>query len=525
MVNRALFGSSRARGANTLNEAGGLAYTLPPEHALAALVSTGTFSGTFYADAQSQLDTVLDLASRVKTRWVAKVAIYGRHSAFMKDAPAALTAYLFAKDSVYFPQVFDAVIDNGRMLRTFVQMVRSGRFGRKSFGSRGKRAIQGWLNTKSDVALLRASVGTEPSLRDVLRMVHPSPKDAARQALFRWIAKGELVENGEVPAALAALRAWHDGRAAPPRLDWRLLAREGMTTQHWKAIGRAMGWMALRMNLRTLQRHGCFDDAAYVAEVAARLRDADEIRRARQFPYQVFTAWKHGADLPHEIQEALQDALEVSLVNVPALPGNVVVVPDVSGSMQAPVTGYRRGQSSAVRCVDVAALVAAALVRRNPGRVRVLPVDTAVYEPRVNPRDSVASMATMLTTYGGGGTALSLAVKKLRKEKLKADLVVFVSDSESWADMQRFGTYGRWSGNAPALGAAWAKYRAKFKEARLVAIDIQPYKTRQVEAGKDALLVAGFSDAVFHALGAFANAKAGAGDFWVKKIDEEVTLT
>lgn len=48
------------------------------------------------------------------------------------------------------------------------------------------------------------------------------------------------------------------------------------------------------------------------------------------------------------------------------------VCPDVSGSMAWPVTGWRRGATSALSCIDVAALVAAAPVRKNP-RAEVLP--------------------------------------------------------------------------------------------------------------------------------------------------------
>src|SRR3712207_8227055 len=44
--------------------------------------------------------------------------------------------------------------------------------------------------------------------------------------------------------------------------------------------------------------------------------------------------------------------------------------PDVSGSMKSPVTGYRKGATSTVRCIDVAALVAAAVLRRS-GEARV----------------------------------------------------------------------------------------------------------------------------------------------------------
>ncbi|HEV2708233.1 MAG TPA: hypothetical protein VGV59_20120, partial [Pyrinomonadaceae bacterium] len=47
---------------------------------------------------------------------------------------------------------------------------------------------------------------------------------------------------------------------------------------------------------------------------------------------------------------------------------------DVSGSMLSPVTGYRKGASSVVRVVDVAALFAASVLRKNP-RARLVCID------------------------------------------------------------------------------------------------------------------------------------------------------
>ena len=73
-----------------------------------------------------------------------------------------------------------------------------------------------------------------------------------------------------------------------------------------------------------------------------------------------------GEGVPLTVQAALETALELRSRNVPEVPGRVVVCPDVSGSMSSPVTGYRKGASSKVRCIDVAALVAAAVLRRNP---------------------------------------------------------------------------------------------------------------------------------------------------------------
>ena len=101
--------------------------------------------------------------------------MYARQRGQMKDMPALLTAWLAQHGPDWLEPTFAKVIDNGRMLRNVVQILRSGVVGRKSLGSRPKRLVQQWLNDSSDARLLAASVGNDPSLADVLKMVHPKP--------------------------------------------------------------------------------------------------------------------------------------------------------------------------------------------------------------------------------------------------------------------------------------------------------------------------------------------------------------
>src|SRR5216117_147713 len=105
----------------------------------------------------------------------------------MKDMPAALLLVLSKRDRALFRKVFDRIVDNGRVLRTLFQMIRSGQFGRKSLSYAPQRAFQRWLNQDNVGRLLAASIGNDPSLRDVLRMARPTPKDNARRALFGWL--------------------------------------------------------------------------------------------------------------------------------------------------------------------------------------------------------------------------------------------------------------------------------------------------------------------------------------------------
>ncbi len=61
MANKGLFASltSQLPRADARNEEGARAYKLPPKHAVAQLAATGCFNGTFYAQAEEQLATLL----------------------------------------------------------------------------------------------------------------------------------------------------------------------------------------------------------------------------------------------------------------------------------------------------------------------------------------------------------------------------------------------------------------------------------------------------------------------------------
>jgi len=222
-----------------------------------------------------------------------------------------------------------------------------------------------------------------------------------------------------------------------------------------------------------------------------------------------------GTDVPAMVRDALHDAMELAVGNVPDIAGSVVVCPDVSGSMRSPVTGYRIGSTSAVRCVDVAALVAASFLRQSRD-VRVLPFEQRVVDVRLDRRDTILTNAERLAAIGGGGTNCSAPLERLNADRARVDLVVFVSDNQSWVESQRSAATGT------GMMREWAQLKARNPGAKLVCIDIQPYGTTQALERADVLNVSGFSDAVFEIIAGFAAGTLGP-DHWVGEI-EQVTL-
>jgi len=151
MANKTLFKSLVGKlipATNAINEERAPAYKLSPKHQLAQYAATGCLNTTFYATADEQLAKVLELCAEVDADFIAKTALFCRERGFMKDMPALLTASLSVKDRELLARIFPRVIDNAKMLRNFVQIMRSGVVGRKSLGSAPKRLVREWLDAR-----------------------------------------------------------------------------------------------------------------------------------------------------------------------------------------------------------------------------------------------------------------------------------------------------------------------------------------------------------------------------------------
>jgi len=518
MANKNLFKSLAGRfipAADTVNEEGAPAYALTPKHALAQYAVTGCLSATFYASAEQQLATLLGLCEGVEAEFIARTALYARERGMMKDTPALLCAVLSVRDRELMARVFHRVIDNGRMLRNFVQIMRSGAVGRKSLGTAPKRLVREWLEARDAAALFNASVGQSPSLADILKMVHPKPANEERAALYGYLI-GRTHEARALPEVVRRFEAFKAGETLEvPRVPFQMLTGLELSRKEWVEIARHASWQMTRMNLNTFARHGVFDEPGMRELIAARLRDERAILKARVFPYQLMAAYLTTVEtVPVMVRDALQDAMEIATGNVPEVAGKVYVCPDVSGSMSgAAVTGQRKGATSRVRCIDVAALIAASVLRKNR-TAEIIPFEQDVVEVQLNSRDSVMTNAARLSMIGGGGTNCSAPLALLNERRATGDMVIFVSDYESWVDAAR--------GRGTATMQEWSVFKQRNPSARMVCIDLQPYRTVQAQEREDILNVGGFSDQVFDVIAEFAQGRLTAAH-WVGAI-EAVTL-
>lgn len=505
MANKELFnntGSSKAAynsgpAPTTVNNAGGKAFALTDNAALAKLALVGTLGSTFYVSAEKQLEQILQLAEKANPEFLAKTAVYARERGFMKDVPALLLAKLASIDTSLLKKVFSRVCNDGKMVRNFVQIIRSGQAGRKSLGTAPKKLVQDFLNNLTDRALLNASVGSSPSIADVIKLAHPRPTNDSRKAFYGYLIDKEY-DFDRLPEIVQQFENWKKtGDGEVPNVDFRLLTSSELSKEHWERIALNSTWQQARQNLNTFLRHGVFEKQSNIDAIAEKLANKELIAKAKVFPYQLLAAYLNvSSEMPQAIKNALQEGVEISTENVPSYKRKVRICLDTSGSMSSPVTGYRAGATTKVSCLDVAALIGATILRRNPNS-EVLAFDTRLHKAALNPMDSIMTNAAKLKTYGGGGTDCSIPLGYLNQKKDAGDLVLYVSDNESWADSSRYRSTG--------MMGEWETYKKRNPDAKLVCIDLTPNVHSQVTERSDILNVAGFSDSVFSVVEMFLN--------------------
>jgi hypothetical protein len=210
---------------------------------------------------------------------------------------------------------------------------------------------------------------------DVIELCHPGAAQSWRGELYRHALDRRHGRDNPVPESLRMIRANVELRrraAEDPKalLDPEALRAAGMTWEDalslvgskvskrelWTALVPILGYFALIRNLRNLDEAGVPDDVA--GRVAARIADPEQVRRSRLFPFRFLAAYRAAPSL--RWNWPLEQALNASLANVPALGGRTLILVDRSGSMFDRVS-----QKSGLNRADTAALFGVALALRS----------------------------------------------------------------------------------------------------------------------------------------------------------------
>lgn len=261
----------------------------------------------------------------------------------------------------------------------------------------------------------------------------------------------------------------------------------------WQLALPTMGYMAQLRNLRNLDKAGVPDSA--IGAVLTRLADPEQVKRSRQLPFRFWSAYREVKSL--RWGHALEQGLNHSLLNVPALDGRTLVLIDVSASM----TTARLSGRSTMDCATAAAIFGLALKLRSPANVDAWGFATGQFIVEgVDPGMSLLrAVEVFRNNFGsvGGGTEMVRAIQvALRPEHRRVIILT---------DMQTFGgPYAYHTGDVDA---------AVPRNVPIYAVNVAGYTNTAmpVVPGNNRHELAGLTDAMF---GLIPTLEAGEAGRW-----------
>src|SRR5258708_40347299 len=103
--------------------------------------------------------------------------------------------------------------------------------------------------------------------------------------------------------------------------------------------------------------------------------------------------------------------------------------------------------------------------------------------------------ARKLAGLPSGGTNCSAPLRHLNEQKLTGDLVIYVSDNESWMDSK-----GWQLGRSTGTMTERQEVKRRSPRTKLVCLDIQPHTPTQAPDRGDILNIGGLADTAFQVI-------------------------
>lgn len=516
----------------TTNLAGGKAYKQSAKLELVSLLLTSFVQDQFYRKSDDSLKRLTALLNQVDPKFAAKAAIFARTKFGMRSISHATAAELakhisgqeWGKD--FYNKVIYRPDDMTETLSYY-------------FGNLKAKSVPNSLKKGFAKAFERFDAyqlskyredDKEVSLIDVVNLVSPvrsekngyvqvdrlkyvdalkasleNAKRKKNQTRFSELSeklavaskeKGETVSVHALEALVYGLLkstdTWEAKLTKAGQVAESEAEKADLKKEAWNTLisTRKIGYLALLRNLRNIMQQ-----APEAVDLACdMLRDEKLIKKQLIMPFQFYVAIgeieKIGNDSKtRKVLEAIDDAIEISVSNVPKFDGETLVVCDYSGSMDNTLSSM-----GTISYRQVGTIFGAIMAKANNADFMIFG-SRAAYAP-FSRKDSISTIIKQLDKhnrgYGHGqgaiqvehGTDFHSTFKTANK---KYDRIIFFSDLQGWM-----------SGGAPT--SAHAEYNRKYgANPSIYSFDLAGHGSGMFPEHKTYAL-AGFSDKVFEIL-------------------------
>ncbi|HOE71126.1 MAG TPA: TROVE domain-containing protein [Brevefilum sp.] len=439
----------------TENFAGGQAYATSVKLEFVFILLTSFMKDQFYRSEEKTISRLRELIKKINDfEFVGKAAIYARTKFGMRFVTHVVAGELAkrARGLTWTRDFFDKIVyrpDDMLKILSYYFLTE------KKLSNPLRDGFARALTRFDEYTLAKyRGEGKKIKLVDVVNICHPK-STAAIDKLMRGTLKSfdtwetELTKAGQVSGS--------DAEKAELKSDaWKRLIEE-----------RKIGYFALLRNLRNIIEQA----PEVLPEALVLLVDEEMINHSMVLPFRYLKAIseieKLSGDGVREVLIALNEAIDLSLANVPKLQGKNLLVLDTSLSMEG-------------RPLEIGSLLASAMYKTNDADFMSFS-DQAKYIS-LNPADSTATIAARIRSLAEMcGTNFHSIFENANRAY---DRIIIFSDMQGWI-----------GNRAPTK--AFNEYKERTKADPVVfSFDLQGYGTLQFPE-RNVYAIAGFSDKVF----------------------------
>lgn len=447
------------------NEAGGFVFELSPKEKLNRFLVLGTTGGTYYQRERNlfkqNLESIIDLIKSDGPGVVEQtVSISQAGRARNNDYALLVLALCFTHGDTTTKNAAKPallkVARTGTHLLHFVSFVNNMR----GWGSSMRKAVANWFTSKeADVVAFHAIKYKQRdgwSMRDVLRISHPRPKDYVSACTYNWITTGQFKVRDQYnrdldieSRPLAVIEGYELAQQETSPWGMQSLISKYCLTHEmipnsfkdspevWAALLPGMGATAMLRNLSKMTSIGLLKPLSTETKfVAKHLTDRDFIKGGRLHPLQILSAmlaYKTGYGrnfswIPNlTVLAALEEAFYLSFDFIEPSGKNRMLAIDVSGSMLSSLNADPN-----ISCAQAAAVMAMVSARKEPNS-EIYGFSNTFVNLGITKHDSLAEVMNKVQSRTFGSTDCAVPMLHALEQGLDVDQFEVYTDCETYA--------------------------------------------------------------------------------------------
>src|SRR3990167_46821 len=399
------------RRGDTVNLAGGEAFTVDPRYEFATIALTSFAGNQYYRKADETVEHLKALLGQIPPEFAAKVAVYARREAGMRSITHVIAGELAGAKSrgpkgarPFYRQIVRRPDDMLEII-TYITSTQ----GRRPLPNAVRWGFRAALESLDayQIAKYQAN-GKAVSMLDLANMLHPKPNERNAEA-FKALVAGTLKQTDTWESRMSEIGQDEGDKDEARKEAWGDMLAKAKANENG-----GLGYFALLRNLRNIMEQA--PDALPLA--CELLADTERAHKSLVMPFRAATAYREIAQAAgggrQPILSALSRAVDLLCANVPKFDGRTLIVVDCSGSM----TG---------RPKQIASVFAAVMVKANDADLMIFGTDAAYATGDTSA--PTLSLAEAIERANAGGTDFKPI---FGRAKGRYDRVVILSDMQSW---------------------------------------------------------------------------------------------